>query len=114
MNSIGKILRLIDNEDAIPILAEDSLVETFNEMLRLELIEIVEDRVVLTSRGKEARIHGIDKIVNDLKIQNELMVFSDEGSRKELIFCVWIICLSLLMVLIYVLAIEDLLFGLTE
>lgn len=83
MKSTEKIIGLIQKGDPIPILAEDSLVEIFNELLKFNLIDIIEDRVVLTSKGEEAKNIGLEKVVNELKIREELKEFSVDIQRQE-------------------------------
>ena len=49
------------------ILAEDSLVPKFNELLKYDLIVIKDDRVFLTEKGQTAKLHGFDYIIDQEK-----------------------------------------------
>lgn len=104
MNTYQKIIELIDDGDPLPILAEDSLVENFNEFLKYELIDIVDDKVILTPRGKEAKILGIDKVIAELKVQEELKEFSIESQKKEskIFHLCFGLCMSLLAIFLVI------------
>lgn len=97
MQATERIIRLIEQGDPIPILAEASLVDTLNELLKYQLVDIIENKVVLTSKGEEARILGLDKVINQIRIDEELKDFSTETQQKEknvFQLCLWL-CLSL-------------------
>lgn len=93
MKSIEKIIELIDKGDPVPILAEDSLVEKLNELLRHDLIDIVNDKIILTPKGQEARNGGLDRVVAYLQNEEELKEFSLETQKKESKVYKW--CLGL-------------------
>ncbi|WP_324719916.1 hypothetical protein [Salinimicrobium sp. HB62] len=71
MASTEKILELIEKEDCLSILAENSLQENFNELLKYGLIDIVEDKVVLTPKGEEARMLGFEKFMGQKRKEDE-------------------------------------------
>lgn len=50
-----ELLAAIEDGDAPRVLQEANLRETFNELLKNELITIIEEKVCLTDRGKEYR-----------------------------------------------------------
>lgn len=97
MTSTEKLITLIDKGDPVPILAEDSLVESFNELLKYGLIDIVNDRVILTAKGIEAKHKGLNQVLYDLNVQEELKEFSKDAQKKENILFRWSLglCLSL-------------------
>lgn len=72
MGSTQRIIELIKNGDAIAILAEDSLIESFNELLKYNLIDIVDDKIVLTSMGEKALNKGLDSTLANIRTQNNL------------------------------------------
>lgn len=71
MKSLKKIIDLIERGDPIAILAEDSLKGQFNELLRHRLIDVVNEKVILTKKGEEARALGIDKVIPHLNNQDK-------------------------------------------
>ncbi|WP_029034080.1 hypothetical protein [Salinimicrobium terrae] len=83
MKPTQKIIELIEKGDPLPILAEESLAENFNELLKYQLIDIIDDRVVLTQRGLAAKDLSFDKVLADLKTQEELKEFSLGTQKKE-------------------------------
>lgn len=80
MKSPQRLFELIKNGDAIAILAEDSLIEKFNELLRYDLMDIVDDKIVLTSKGEKAMNMGLDNILAELKAK-ELRKFSKKSNN---------------------------------
>ncbi len=72
MKSTEKVIELIHKGDPVAILAEVALVDNFNELLKYELIDIINEKVILTKKGKKARDLGFDKVIAELKIQEEL------------------------------------------
>ena len=67
-NILERLIKLIDEGDPEVILAEDSLVPKFNELLKYDLVVIKEDRVFLTEKGKLAKTHGFDYILEQEKL----------------------------------------------
>lgn len=63
-----RLIKLIDEGDPEVILAEDALVPKFNELLKYDLVVIKDDRVFLTEKGKTAKIHGFDYILEQEKL----------------------------------------------
>lgn len=98
MKSIDKILKLIDKGDLVSLLDDKTLVENFNELIKYELIEYRNHKVILTTKGREARIGGIEKIIAEIKNKEELKDFSIEVQKKEL--TVFKMCLSLTLFLL--------------
>lgn len=62
-----RLIKLIDEGDPEVILAEDSLVPKFNELLKYDLVVIKDDRVFLTEKGQTAKTHGFDYIIDQEK-----------------------------------------------
>lgn len=83
MASTQKIMELIENGDCLSILAEDSLRENFNELLKYGLIDIVEDKVVLTKKGAEAKILGIEKAIVQMKSEKKLKEVPVEKQQQR-------------------------------
>lgn len=78
--STQKLIELIKNGDAIAILAEDSLIEKFNELLKYNLIDIVDDKIILTTKGENAMNMGLDNIMAKLNLQ-EHQKFSENPKK---------------------------------
>lgn len=104
MKPAEKIIKLIEKGDPIPILAEAGVVDCFNELLRYELIDIVNEKVILTQKGEQARITGLDQFLQELKTKEELKDFSPEIQIKEHAKFRWFLalCLSLIVFVIAV------------
>ncbi|WP_029036804.1 hypothetical protein [Salinimicrobium xinjiangense] len=81
--SVEEIISLIEQGDPVPILAQDSFVEVFNELLKYQLIDLVNDKVVLTPKGKDAKEIGFSKVLFQLNNQEELKDFSRDEQKKE-------------------------------
>lgn len=81
--SVEKIISLIEMGDPVPILAEESFIEVFNELLKYELIDLKDDKIVLTPKGEEARKIGLTKALNQMKNQEELKDFSVDEQKKD-------------------------------
>lgn len=54
MNEYENLLKLIALGNPVTILQEPDLVKKFNELLKKDLVEINEEKVVLTKKGEEA------------------------------------------------------------
>ncbi|MGY5850960.1 hypothetical protein [Salegentibacter sp. F14] len=80
MISTQRLIELIKNGDAIAILAEDSLIEKFNELLKYNLIDIVDDKIILTTEGENAMNMGLDNILAKLSLQ-EHQKFSENPKK---------------------------------
>lgn len=83
MKPIEKIIELIEKGDPVPILAEDSLTDCFNTLLKHNFIDIVNEKVILTQKGKEARTVGFEKVIFELNLQEELKEFSPDTQKQE-------------------------------
>lgn len=68
-----RLIKLIDEGDPEVILAEDALVPKFNELLKYELVVIIDDRVFLTEKGKLAKSHGFDYIIEQEKLPKKVV-----------------------------------------
>ncbi|HEY9184598.1 MAG TPA: hypothetical protein VIM94_04675 [Salegentibacter sp.] len=77
MKSTQKLIELIKNGDAIAILAEDSLIEGFNELLKYDLMDIVDDKIILTPKGEKAMDIGLDNILSELKAPEHQKFFKN-------------------------------------
>lgn len=63
-----RLINLIDEGNPEIILAEDSLVPKFNELLKYDLVVIKDDRVYLTEKGKLAKTHGFEYVMKQGKV----------------------------------------------
>lgn len=106
IKSIEKILELIENGDPISILAEDALIENFNELLKLGLIDIVDDKLILTAKGKEARILGLNQVLHPLLPNDQKPeTISPHKQKKVFTFLQWCLSLSLTLLGLFIAAI---------
>lgn len=64
-----RLIKLIDEGDPEVILAEDLLIPQFNELLKYELVQIKDDRVFLTEKGHLAKVHGLEFMLEQEKLQ---------------------------------------------
>jgi len=65
---LERLIKLIDEGDPEVILAEDSLVPKFNELLKYDLVVIKDDRVFLTEKGQLAKLHGFEYVMKQEKL----------------------------------------------
>lgn len=72
MNTTNKIHELIDKGDPLLVFQENYLIiEIFQELLKLQLVDVVEDKIVLTSKGEEAKAMGFDNVIAKLRKAEE-------------------------------------------
>lgn len=83
MNSFEKVFHLIQEGNPVPLLAEKSLNSVFNELLEFDLIDITGDKVVLTLKGEEAKRKGLEKTLQELKLQKEFKKKSAAIQKKK-------------------------------
>ncbi len=103
MKEYESLLKLIATENPIKILQEPDLIEKFNELLKLELIEINAEKVVLTAKGREA-INSQPSISSSVTEQ-EINTFGEKARIKGRTF--YFLSLFLLLVsILFVLAIN--------
>lgn len=104
LNSTDKILKLIDKGDVISLLADESLVENFNELFKYGLIDNKNNKIQLTPTGLDARRVGMEKYIAAIKNKEELKDFSVEVQNKELKifkFCLGLtLCVFVFLILI--------------
>ncbi len=62
------LLLLIENGDVVNILYEENM-ESFNYLMKYELITVKEDKVYLTSLGKEAQLKGVKTVLSQKNIE---------------------------------------------
>ena len=77
MNDIDALVELIETGDAAVILAEKNLSATFNELLKHELIDYRDGKIILTQKGMDAKTHGFAVVLKQLQEKDIV--------RKELI-----------------------------
>lgn len=71
---LDRLLQLVEEDNPDTILAEEKLVATFNELLKYGLIELQDEKIYLTPKGKLAKNEGVENFINNLKqiqAQNE-------------------------------------------
>ncbi len=81
MKTLDKVLKLVEKGDATLILAEKNLTETFNELLKYELIDINDGKVKLTAKGEKAQTAGISAFVQKLQREAEMKEFSGKQGK---------------------------------
>ncbi len=69
MKTIDQILQLIDTGDAADILAAEDITRILNELHRYEMIDLQEGKLLLTSKGREAREKGFREYLKNLSRQ---------------------------------------------
>lgn len=67
MDDLNELLRKIETENAEEILGEKDLVKKLNFLCQNGLVEIMQEKITLTEKGKEARIKGIDCPVQQIE-----------------------------------------------
>lgn len=65
MKETKELLKLIEDGKAIEILSEENLIEKLNKLYEQEFIDIEGSSVVLTTKGKQAQITELDRIIKD-------------------------------------------------
>ena len=102
MKAIEDILKIIDNNQEVPIVAEGELVDRINELRQLHLINMVNDRIRLTTEGEEARARGFFRVILNLRFQAEMKAFSSTKLKKhnKIFLCCFALCFSLWFLLI--------------
>lgn len=60
---MDKLLKLIEKGNPEVILSEEELVPRFNELLKYDLIELKDDKVLLTEKGHEAKKYGVETVL---------------------------------------------------
>lgn len=76
-------MELIVKGDCLSILAEDSLQENFNELLKYELIDVAEDKIVLTPKGEEAKAVGVEEVITRLRNEKKPKEVPEEIQQKK-------------------------------
>lgn len=97
-----KVLRTIEEGDATDILTE-AYAESFNELMKYELIEINEDKVRLTDKGRQALSFGVANVLKQAPVSKEKLQVTDfpqPDSRNRSFFVLLIFLLSSLSAMI--------------
>lgn len=81
MKKTDELLQIIEGGDPTKILSEDDLVQRLNFLLKHKLINITEDKIRLTEKGKDARTKGIQKIIEEKDFNKELLEFSNNEKK---------------------------------
>ena len=72
MKNIEALIELIEKGDATVILAEKNLSDSFNELLKYELIDYHDGKIFLTPKGQEAKIRGFNVVLQQLQQGNRV------------------------------------------
>lgn len=70
MKSTERILEFIAKGDAVEILAESDLTDNLNKLLIFGFIDIIGDKIMITSKGEEARKEGFEKVLLQLRSED--------------------------------------------
>lgn len=102
MKALEDILKIIDNNQEVPIVAEEELVDRINELRQLHLIDMVNDRLRLTREGENARARGFFRVILNHRFQAEMKAFSSTKLKKhkKIFLCCFALCCSLWFLLI--------------
>ncbi len=65
-NARDTLLRIIEDADAEAILLEENM-DAFNELMKYELISILDGQIHLTERGKQAKNEGVQTVIERLR-----------------------------------------------
>ncbi len=64
-----ELLNLVESGDVFNILSEGNM-SGFNELMKYEMITVKDDKVFLTSLGKEAQIHGVKNVIGRKNVES--------------------------------------------
>lgn len=92
-----ELLAMIEEKNT-DILAEEDLTPKFNHLLKHQLIDVQNGKVVLTERGKKARLEGFHPSANSYKLQENTSDFSKKKLERSRIFF-WISLFITLLIL---------------
>ncbi len=67
-----RLLKIIEKGDPGEILSEENLYPKFNELLKYGFVEIKDEKVFLTPKGKLAKLEGVEQAVRREKRQQFL------------------------------------------
>lgn len=70
MNPIDNILHLIEKGDAALVLAEENITDILNDLMKYELIDLCEGKVLLTAKGKQVRMKGFQAFLDEISNSN--------------------------------------------
>jgi hypothetical protein len=104
MKEYENLLKLIATGNPVSILQEPDLIPKFNELLKQELIEVREDKVVLTKKGEE--VSGFKPVRPSIVANNEAEEFGEKARIKGKTF--YLLSLFLLMIsILFVLVVNN-------
>ena len=97
-----KLLQIIEDGDAVDILAED-YAASLNELMKFELIEIHNEKLQLTDKGRQAKLKGVKDFMApepEQKEKIELVDFStdvkSQAKNRSLLVILFFLMISLL------------------
>lgn len=104
MKEYENLLKLIATGNPVSILQEPDLIPKFNELLKQGLIEIKEDKVLLTEKGEE--VSGFKTVQPSPASKQEAEEFGEKARIKGKTF--YFLSLFLLMIsILFVLAVNN-------
>lgn len=83
MKKTEELLHIIERGDPTKILSEDDLVQRLNFLLKYQLITITEDKIILTEKGKEARVNGIQTIIEEEELNKQLIHIPKKNDKEK-------------------------------
>ena len=102
-----KLLCTIEEGDAVDILAEEYS-ESLNELMKAELIEIRNDKLELTDKGRQAKIIGVkDCLVKNpgesekIRLEDFSENLSRDSRNRSLLIVLFFLMLSLVVIMIF-------------
>lgn len=61
-----KLLKLVQDSDTTKILTDENLKKSLNDLMKYELIDIKNEKIYITERGKRAQREGLNAVIADL------------------------------------------------
>ncbi len=83
MKTPEKILKQVKEGNSALLLKEEKCKEGLQELMQYDLIEIKDDKIILTEKGIFAVSTNTQKEIQRLKIEEEMKDFSPEIVRRE-------------------------------
>ena len=97
-----KLLQIIEDGDAVDILAED-YAKSLNALMKFELIEIHNEKLQLTDKGRQAKLKGVKDFMAPEPEQKEKMELVDfstdvksQAKNRSLLVILFFLMISLL------------------
>src|SRR5690606_20561870 len=99
-----ELLNLIESGDIVQLLSEENM-GGFNELMKYELIEVRDDKVFLTTLGKEAKLNGVKETLSKRPVKRQQANISSglplKNSRLYFLLSLLLLFFALLMMSYY-------------